>query len=111
MATDTKDAVLAKAPGGCCLQGSIHDGEPKGTMETIAGVETYIARPAADKANGNIVLYFPDVWGLFKNGLLIMDGFAAAGYLVLGLDYFRGVGSYLPPPRRNLSGCSGTRIN
>ena len=27
--------------------------------------------------------------GVFKNGLLIMDGFADAGYTVLGLDYFR----------------------
>ncbi|TAQ84209.1 hypothetical protein B7494_g7467 [Chlorociboria aeruginascens] len=90
MASDSKDAVLAKPPGDCCLQGSIHKGEPQGTYEEIAGVKTYIARPAEDRANGNIILYFPDVWGLFQNGLLIMDGFAAAGYLVLGLDYFRG---------------------
>lgn len=27
---------------------------------------------------------------MFKNGMLVMDGFADAGYLVLGLDYFRG---------------------
>jgi dienelactone hydrolase len=92
MAASTKDPVLAMAPGDCCLKGSIHEGEPQGTLETIAGVETYIACPTADKANGNIIFYFPDVWGLFTNGKLIMDGFAAAGYLVLGLDYFRGVG-------------------
>jgi hypothetical protein len=36
-------------------------------------------------------LYFPDVFGFFPNGLLVMDGFADAGYTVLGLDYFRGV--------------------
>ncbi|KAK5110977.1 hypothetical protein LTR85_000687 [Meristemomyces frigidus] len=36
------------------------------------------------------LLYFPDVWGFFNNGFLIMDGFADAGYLTLGLDYFRG---------------------
>jgi hypothetical protein len=35
--------------------------------------------------------YFPDVWGFFTNGFLVMDGFADAGYLTLGLDYFRGV--------------------
>jgi hypothetical protein len=28
---------------------------------------------------------------MFPNGLLVMDAFADAGYLVLGLDYFRGV--------------------
>lgn len=36
------------------------------------------------------LLYFPDVWGFFNNGFLVMDAFAQAGYLVLGLDYFRG---------------------
>jgi dienelactone hydrolase len=92
MATATKDPVLAKPPGDCCLKGSIHEGEPQGTFEDITDVRTYIARPTADKANGNIIFYFPDVWGHFTNGFLIMDGFAAAGYLVLALDYFRGVG-------------------
>ncbi len=91
MATNSNSVFLAKPPGDCCLKGSIHVGEPQGIYQTIAGVKTYIARPSEKGANGNIVLYFPDVWGLFTNGLLIMDGFAAAGYLVLGLDYFRGV--------------------
>lgn len=85
------DNILAKAPGDCCLKGTIHQGEPRGSMVTIADVETYISYPPKQKANGNILLYFPDVWGLFNNGLLIMDGFADAGYLVVGLDYFRGV--------------------
>jgi hypothetical protein len=95
MGAAIEDPVLAKAPGDCCLTGSIHDGEPAGTFEDIANVRTYIARPPAARANGNIILYFPDVWGHFTNGFLIMDGFAAAGYLVLGLDYFRGVGPLL----------------
>lgn len=85
------DAYLAKPSGPCCLKGTIHQGDPKGSYATIAEVETYIATPPQGKENGHILLYFPDVWGLFNNGLLIMDGFAAAGYLVLGLDYFRGV--------------------
>jgi hypothetical protein len=28
---------------------------------------------------------------MFPNGLLVMDAFAEAGFLTLGLDYFRGV--------------------
>ena len=87
----TGDVYLAKPSGECCLTGSIHKGEPRGTYETITEVETYIAKPPEGKANGHILLYFPDVWGLFTNGLLIMDGFANAGFLTLGLDYFRGV--------------------
>lgn len=38
-----------------------------------------------------VLLYFPDVWGIFTNGNLVMDAFADAGYTVLGIDYFRGV--------------------
>lgn len=86
-----EDKFLAKPSGSCCLVGNIHEGEPKGKVETIAGIETYISSPSSNKANGHILLYFPDVWGFFTNGFLVMDGFADAGYLVLGLDYFRGV--------------------
>ncbi|CZR69520.1 related to dienelactone hydrolase [Phialocephala subalpina] len=84
------DVFLAKPSAACCLKGTIHEGEPRGCMTTISGIETYISKPPTEKANGYILLYFSDVWGLFNNGLLIMDGFSEAGYLVLGLDYFRG---------------------
>ncbi|KAL4966417.1 Alpha/Beta hydrolase protein [Aspergillus stella-maris] len=79
---------LTKPAGPCCLKGTLHSGTPRGKFKPIAGVETYISRPSS--ANGYILLYFPDVWGMFTNGLLVMDGFADAGYTVLGLDYFRG---------------------
>ena len=82
---------LAKPSGPCCLKGTIHEGEPRGSWETIAGVETYVSEPPSDKANGHVLLYFPDVWGMFNNGLLVMDAFADAGFVTLGLDYFRGV--------------------
>ena len=96
MATD----YLAKPPGDCCLEGTVHEGEPKGRFETITDVETYVATPPEEKANGRILLYFPDVWGIFNNGLLIMDGYADAGYLTLGLDYFRGVNKYQEPENK-----------
>jgi hypothetical protein len=88
------EKYLAQPSGPCCLQGTIHQGEARGTWETIAGVETYITAPPEGKANGHVLLYFPDVWGMFPNGLLVMDAFADAGYLVLGLDYFRGVSAH-----------------
>jgi len=86
---DSVGEFLAKPPGACCLTGSLHDGTPQGTFETLATVETYVSRPPPGNDNGNVVLYFPDVWGMFTNGLLVMDAFASAGYVVLGLDYFR----------------------
>ncbi|KAI3400387.1 hypothetical protein diail_3404 [Diaporthe ilicicola] len=81
---------LAKPPGDCCITGNLHEGEPRGKHETVEDIDTYVVHPTEGKSNGNILLYFPDVWGLFKNGLLVMDGFADAGYLTIGLDYFRG---------------------
>jgi hypothetical protein len=88
---DDHDSYLAKPSGACCLTGSLHQGEPRGKFANVADVETYIVQPPEGKANGHILLYFPDVWGMFNNGQLIMDGFADNGFLVLGLDYFRGV--------------------
>ena len=82
---------LAKPSGACCLKGSIHKGEPRGCWETIAGVATYVSKPPDGEANEHVLLYFPDVWGMFTNGFLVMDAFADAGFLTLGLDYFRGV--------------------
>ncbi|USW57878.1 Putative dienelactone hydrolase, alpha/Beta hydrolase [Septoria linicola] len=84
------DKTIAHPTAACCLTGQIHEGEPKGHIETMLDVEVYVAEPTADKANGNVLLYFPDAFGHYTNSKLLMDGFAEAGYLVLGPDYFRG---------------------
>ncbi|RDW57184.1 hypothetical protein BP6252_13832 [Coleophoma cylindrospora] len=81
---------LAKPSSTCCLKGTIHDGEPQGKFATVANVETYISQPEEGNANGNIVLYFADIWGISQNARLIMDSLACSGYLTLGLDYFQG---------------------
>ncbi|PSR79525.1 hypothetical protein BD289DRAFT_485529, partial [Coniella lustricola] len=90
MATKNDETYLVPPPGPCCWLGTIHKGTPRGKMETIEDTPTYIATPAADKANGHVVLYFPDVWGMSVNAQLLMDGFADAGFLTFGMDYFRG---------------------
>ncbi|CAK7200427.1 hypothetical protein SEUCBS139899_003122 [Sporothrix eucalyptigena] len=79
---------LAKPPGACCREGHIHEGEPRGSIETVLDIKTYVSKPS--KPNGHILFYFPDIWGFFKNGFLVMDAFADAGFLVLGMDYFMG---------------------
>ncbi|KAK8129174.1 oxidoreductase [Apiospora kogelbergensis] len=81
---------LAKPSGACCLKGTMHQGEARGRWEVITEVDTYISEPPKGKSNDHVLLYFPDVWGMFPNGLLIMDAFADAGFTVFGLDYFRG---------------------
>ncbi len=91
---------LAQPPSDCCFVGKIHKGTPRGEVKEVVGVPTYVARPTDGTANGHVVLYFPDVWGLSNNAKLVMDGFADGGFLTLGMDYFRGVRStWLPSSR------------
>lgn len=85
------DRVLAKPADLCCLKGDFHSGEPTGKVEKIGGVDTYIATPDPATSNGNVLLYFPDAFGLHINSFLMMDAFAACGFLALGVDYFLGV--------------------
>ncbi|KAH9854493.1 alpha/beta-hydrolase [Lenzites betulinus] len=83
--------VLAGPPGECCRQTVHHVGTPRGSLEPIAGVETYIARPAGTTDPQKIILFFSDVFGaLYTNSQLVMDYWADNGFLVLGLDYFEG---------------------
>jgi dienelactone hydrolase len=93
---------LAGPPGACCLKATLHKGEPRGTKIPIAGVDTYIARPKdPGHSNGNIILYFPDVYGFWPNNFLTMDAMADGGYTVMALDYFRGVRFFFFPCQRS----------
>lgn len=87
------DRLLAKPADLCCLKGGFHDGEPTGSVQQIDGIDTYVARPRPGTENGNVVLFFPDAFGLHVNSFLLMDSFAECGYLTLGVDYFLGVSS------------------
>lgn len=89
--SEPTDPVLAKPADLCCLRGAIHSGEAKGVVEKIGGVDTYVSKPDPKTSNGNVLLFFPDAFGLHINNFLTMDGFAACGYLTLGVDYFMGV--------------------
>ncbi|RPD64754.1 alpha/beta-hydrolase [Lentinus tigrinus ALCF2SS1-6] len=95
-------ATLAGPPGECCRKTIQHDGVARGKVETVAGVETYVARPA-DGSTKKIILFFADVYGpLYINAQLIMDYWADNGYLVIGLDYFEGDSMQKYPDRSKL---------
>ncbi|KAI9069681.1 alpha/beta-hydrolase [Trametes sanguinea] len=83
-------ATLAGPPGDCCFKTVQHVGEPRGMIERIAGVETYVARPSKGEVESDrIILFFSDVYGaLYVNSQLLMDYYADNGFLVLALDYF-----------------------
>ncbi|KAI0779043.1 alpha/beta-hydrolase [Trametes elegans] len=83
-------ATLAGPPGDCCFRTVQHIGEPRGAVEKIAGVDTYVARPRSGDSR-KVILFFADVYGaLYVNSKLVMDYWADNGYLVLGIDYFEG---------------------
>lgn len=75
----TMSAILAGPPGECCRKTIQHEGQPRGKVETIAGVESYVARPA-DGSRKKIILFFADVYGaLYINAQLVMDYWADNG--------------------------------
>ncbi|RKK22381.1 hypothetical protein BFJ68_g2366 [Fusarium oxysporum] len=84
------DNVLAKPADLCCLKGAFHSGEATGSTIQIDGIDTYVAKPHPNRSNGNVILFFPDAFGLHINSFLMMDAFAECGYLTLGVDYFLG---------------------
>lgn len=76
------DKQLALAPGDDCFRAVQHVGEPKGSIETIANVETYIATPSGEPKG--IIIFYADVYGpMYINNKLIQDYFAEQGKLVL----------------------------
>lgn len=77
--TVASESYLAKPPGSCCLKGTLHEGKPRGSFMPVNGIDTYISRANPGKANGNILMFFPDVWGMGNNSLLVMDAFAESG--------------------------------
>ncbi|SPJ79288.1 related to dienelactone hydrolase [Fusarium torulosum] len=99
--------VLAKPVDLCCLKGDFHNGEPTGSTQQIDGIDTYMAKPTPETSNGNVILFFPDAFGLHMNSFLMMDAYAACGYLTLGVDYFLGD----PVTKHSLTPLSGPNFD
>ncbi|MCJ1468169.1 hypothetical protein MMC07_006797 [Pseudocyphellaria aurata] len=66
--------------GPCCLSGAIHSGSPSGRVETIGGLETYVAEPASESKAKSIV-FLVDIFGWeLPNIRLLADEYARAGF-------------------------------
>ena len=82
--------TIANSPGQCCLKSVEHTGTARGTIEKIAGVDTYISRPANLGEDRRIILFFADVYGpFFLNSQLIMDYWASHGIRKVWSDNLR----------------------
>lgn len=73
-----------------CFAGHINPGEPKGRIETVFGLQTYIADP--EKQALGIIVIIPDAFGMqFVNNKILADHYAAMGqYLVYLPDFMDG---------------------
>ncbi|KAK5682333.1 hypothetical protein LTS10_005459 [Elasticomyces elasticus] len=82
---------MASNPGArCCTIGVKHEGEAKGELKKIGGIDSYVIYPE-DKQTEKAILILPDVIGHeFINAQLIADQFAANGYFVVMPDLFEG---------------------
>jgi len=70
-----------------CVTGFIHEGTPKGTVETVAGLPTYVAKPADPKSG--VIVIIPDVFGWdFPNNRLLADEYADKAQMITYLPDF-----------------------
>ncbi|KAK1234242.1 hypothetical protein PQX77_002549 [Marasmius sp. AFHP31] len=74
-----------------CVKGAIHEGTPKGKVEKIGGVDTYVATPSVDYPKDKVLLFLPDVFGMqLVNAQLLADSFAENGFRTVIPDYLNG---------------------
>jgi len=74
----------------CCLSGSIHSGTPRGQVETIDNLPTYVAAPK-DGSKAKTIIFITDIFGWeFKNARLLADNYAKAGFYVYIPDFLQG---------------------
>jgi len=55
--------MASNPPGRCCTIGVKHEGQAKGELKSINGIDTYLAYPE-DKSTANAILILTDVIGV-----------------------------------------------
>jgi len=74
----------------CCLSGKVHEGTPTGKVETINGLQTYVATPK-DGSKAKSIVFLVDIFGWeFKNVRLLADNYAKAGFYCYIPDIHQG---------------------
>ena len=81
-----------------CFSGTEHLGNPTGTIETIHGLPTYVARPKEGVTPKGIVVYIPDAFGIeFANNKILADHYASRGGFLVYLPDIMGGWSLICP--------------
>ncbi|MCJ1478034.1 hypothetical protein MMC13_006709 [Lambiella insularis] len=64
----------------CCLSGTLHSGTPKGHVEEIGGLQTYVSEPES-KSKAKTVIFIVDIFGWeLPNVRLLADIYAGHGF-------------------------------
>src|ERR1700712_57506 len=75
-----------------CVTGTLHTGNPTGTVETLYGLPTYVASPSSGTTPKGTVVIIPDAFGwTFTNNRVLADSYAQKGnFRVLLPDFMDG---------------------
>lgn len=75
-----------------CFQGHIHEGNPRGKIVKLHGLDTYVTEPSDGRDVNGIIVIIPDAFGMqFINSKLLADNYAdKGGYRVYLPDFMRG---------------------
>lgn len=87
-----------------CFSGHVHNGEPGGTIQTIHGLQTYVATPAEGVTPKGIIVMIPDAFGWDSiNNRILSDNYAEKGGFIVYLpDFMNGLLPFLSSPLINL---------
>lgn len=72
--------------------GAVHEGQPRGTVTNLHGLDTYVVEPTDGRPVKGIIVVIPDALGWeFVNTRLIADTYASKGnYKVYLPDFMDG---------------------
>ncbi|RKU48571.1 hypothetical protein DL546_008198 [Coniochaeta pulveracea] len=74
-----------------CFKGSTHEGQPRGKVIELHGLQTYVSEPSNDKSVRGIIVIIPDAFGWeFVNNRILADHYADKGGFRVYLPEFMG---------------------
>jgi dienelactone hydrolase len=72
-----------------CFKGFVHQGNPRGQLIKLHGLDTYVSTPPSGRPVDGIIVIIPDAFGIeFVNNKLLADHYAEKGHYKVYLPDF-----------------------